>query len=105
MFGKGMFFGMISDMRSIRSITLLHLDIIGVEFNVLGAVKDAFGVIIGIGRNGSRALTTDCGGEVCVGIGLVGRGGRGAGRKGEEGEVRCEEGAQAGGVGAEDAGC
>lgn len=54
----------------------LHLNVVGVEFNVLGAVEDAFGVVVGVWRNSSGALAADCGGEVVVaaaiGVGLVG---------------------------------
>ena len=86
----------------------LHLDIVGFEFNVLGAIEYAFGVVVGVWRNGSRAFTADCGGKIVVasrGIGLVVCRGGGAGGEGEEGEVSGEEGAEAGGVGADDAGC
>jgi len=114
-FSKRVFFRMsrIVGRTGLRTTTaFLHLDVVGVEFNVLGAVEDALGVVVGVGRNGSGALAADCGGEVVVvvvvassRIGLVVCRGGGAGGEGEEGEVGCEEGTQTGGVGADDAGC
>jgi hypothetical protein len=53
------------------TLLLLHLHIVGFEFNVLGSVEYTIEFVAG--RYGSRAFTPDCGGEVCFawGVGFV----------------------------------